>query len=282
MADIGFVDLHTHTTASDGVHPPAENVRMAKAAGLSGIAITDHDTVAGVAEALAEGKRQGIVVVPGVEVSTVEKGIDIHILGYYIDIRNPLLLERLQGLRRTRDIRNEMMIKRLGELGIDITMEDVLRLAAANKSADETVGRPHIAEALVRRGVVSTVSEAFDRYLGKNGAAYVNPPRIRPQEAIRWIREAGGKAVLAHPGIYGDDELVKDIVRSGVDGVEAYHSDHAPEQERLYAELAAAQGLIITAGSDFHGLRGDEALHGEIGNRRIKLSVLEMLRGSEG
>lgn len=276
MAGIGYVDLHTHTTASDGLHMPADNVRMAKAKGLAGIAITDHDTTAGIDEAVKEGEKLGIIVVPGVEISTVLYGMDIHVLGYNMDIRNPLFQERLEAQRNTRERRNVMMIERLRSLNIPITMEDV-RQVAARKSKEETIGRPHFAEVLIKLGVVATMQEAFDRYLAKGAAAYVSLPRIRPEEAVAWIREAGGKAVLAHPGIYGDDDAVREIIQAGVDGLEVYHSDHSPEQERAYLSLAKTHELIITAGSDFHGSRGGEVFHGEIGNRRIEQSVLEQL-----
>ena len=279
MAGVTYVDLHTHTTASDGLHAPADNVRMAKAAGLTGIAITDHDTVAGIEEALEEGKRLGVIVVPGVEISTVLFGVDIHILGYYIDHKDDVFLARLESLRKTRELRNDMLIAKLQELGVAIGMADVLRIAASDKKQGETVGRPHIAQAMVERGYVASVREAFDRYLGSGGAAYVNPPRIHPAEAIAWIREAGGKAVLAHPGIYGSDEWVEEIVSSGIDGIEVYHSDHTPAQELTYAKLAVQHRLIVTAGSDFHGSRGGELFHGAIGNRRIEANVLAQLQG---
>ena len=250
---------------------------MAKQAGLYGVAITDHDTIAGIDEARAEGERIGVIVVPGVEISTIEQGLDIHILGYYIDWTSELFLQRLDHLQRSRDIRNEMIMERLQALGIALTLNEVINEVAADKSADETIGRPHIAQALVKRGIVPTIKAAFDQYLGQTGAAYVNPPRIQPNTAVKWIREAGGKAVLAHPGIYGNNELVKGIVLAGIDGIEVHHSDHTAEQESSYTELAHTHGLIITAGSDFHGIRGNEQIHGPIGNRRIASAVLDRL-----
>ncbi len=159
-------DLHTHTTASDGTERPAANVQMAFDAGLGAIAITDHDTVSGVAEALLAGRELGIEVVPGVEISTVAGGQDIHVLGYYIDIDNEQFLQRLASLRETRDTRNNMIIERLQQLGLDITMAEVLREVENVKSKGDTVGRPHIAAVLLNKGYVSSISEAFDRYLG--------------------------------------------------------------------------------------------------------------------
>lgn len=271
-------DLHTHTLASDGTQPAARNVRLAKDAGLSAVAITDHDTVAGIEEALAEGARLGIDVVPGVEISTVANGQDIHVLGYFIDCREPLFLSRLEQLRRTRDLRNEMLIRRLQELGLQITMEEVIDNLERPLRDNESVGRPHIAALMVKKGYVDSMEQAFERYLGKNGAAYVNPPRIRPEEAIRWIKEAGGAAVLAHPGLYDDDALVRELIDAGLDGLEAYHSDHAPEVEAKYAALAAQYGLIVTAGSDFHGERHGRVFHGPIGARTVDCAVIEQLR----
>lgn len=271
-------DLHTHTTASDGTERPAANVQMAFDAGLGAIAITDHDTVSGVAEALLSGRELGIEVVPGVEISTVANGQDIHVLGYYIEINNKQFLQRLASLRETRDTRNNMIIERLQQLGLDITMAEVLREVENIKSKGDTVGRPHIAAVLLNKGYVSSISEAFDRYLGTGAAAYANPPRIEPATAIGWIQDAGGKAVLAHPGIYHDDALVEAIVHQGLDGIEVYHSDHTPEEEAKYLSLAQRSGLLITAGSDFHGERGGVVFHAPIGSRRIGIDVLQRLK----
>lgn len=273
-----FVDLHTHTNASDGVNAPAENVRMAKEAGLAAIAITDHDTLAGLSEAIEAGQRYGVTVVPGVEISTVANGQDIHVLGYYVRMRDKRLLARLEELRRVRERRNEMMLAKLRQLGLEITLDEVLENRRKEPNGDETVGRPHIAEVLIKKGYVSSLEEAFARYLGSGGAAYVSPPRIRPETAIEWIHEAGGSAVLAHPGLYGDDGLVEKLIRSGLDGIEAYHSDHSPEDEARYRALADRHGLIVTAGSDYHGSRAGQVFHGPIGSRKIEFTVLKALQ----
>jgi predicted metal-dependent phosphoesterase TrpH len=271
------VDLHTHTLASDGMNSPAQNVKMAKDLGLSAIAITDHDTVAGLEEALAAGKQYGIEVIPGVEISTVMNGQDIHILGYFIETKDQVFLDRLEKLRRIRTTRNEMIIDRLRELNIEITFQEVME-GLDSKSGDDTVGRPHIADVLIRKGIVRSMAEAFELYLGKHGKAFVNPPRITPFEAIQWIREAGGTAVIAHPGIYEDDEIVKAIISHGVDGIEAYHSDHTSEQEQKYHDLSQAHQLITTAGSDYHGERQGSVFHGPIGNRSITAEVIYLLK----
>jgi len=273
-----YADLHTHTLASDGTQAPAENVRLAAAAGLGAVAITDHDTVAGIEEALEAADRYGITVVPGVEISTVAGGTDIHVLGYYIDYTSGQLLDRLAELRSVRDKRNDMMLERLNGLGLEVTMADVLASLQASKKADESIGRPHIADALVRKGYVASMAEAFDRYLGKDGAAYVNPPRIGPQTALQWIVEAGGVPVLAHPGLYGQDELIGELAGLGLAGLEVYHSDHSPEQEAHYLALAERYRLIVTAGSDFHGERNGVVFHAPVGARKTDIRVLEQLK----
>lgn len=280
----GLADLHTHTTASDGMQSPAENVRLAKEAGLAAIAITDHDTVAGVAEAMLEGERLNITVVPGVEVSTVADGTDIHILGYYTNNDDEEWLSRLASLRGIRDQRNVMIVNKLQELGIPLTMDEVIAAAHGDRTMEElqsaaiSIGRPHIAAALIRKGVVLNMKEAFDRYLAAGAAAYVNPPRLTPFEAVDWIREAGGTSVIAHPGLYHKDSLVEEIIRYGVQGIEVFHSDHSVEEELRYAQLAANSKLIVTGGSDFHGSRQGVVFHGDVGNRTVNVNVLQQLR----
>ncbi|MCZ8511409.1 PHP domain-containing protein [Paenibacillus filicis] len=279
---MAFADLHSHTTASDGTQSPSDNVRLAAEAGLAAMAVTDHDTVAGLEEARQAGLKYGIAVVPGVEISTVRDGQDIHVLGYWIDYTDPLLLGRLAELRAVRERRNEMILERLRALGLEMTYQDVLDSLQTVKRGDDTIGRPHIADALVRKGYVGTMKEAFDRYLAQGAAAYVNPPRIDPVTAVRWIQEAGGAAVLAHPGLYGLDSLIPELAAQGLAGVEAYHADHTPEQEAHYAVLAAAYGLLVTAGSDFHGERGGVVFHAPIGSCRIGAEITDQLYTRRG
>ncbi|WP_084159153.1 PHP domain-containing protein [Paenibacillus taiwanensis] len=275
----GGADLHSHTTASDGMEAPRDQVRLAHRAGLEALAVTDHDTVAGIAEAVAEGHKLDIHVIPGVEISTVESGVDIHILGYYVNECDPVLLERLSRLRKTRDYRNVMITDKLTEQGIPITMEEVVAELGRPLADGESVGRPHIADALVRRGVVQDMREAFDKYLGANGTAYVNPPRIRPYEAAEWIRDAGGAVVLAHPVLYGSDELVERIVTEmKPDGIEVWHSDHDEQDVERYAALAQRFNCIMTAGSDFHGARQGKVFHGQLGSRRVSMDTVNELR----
>ncbi|MBW5444685.1 PHP domain-containing protein [Cohnella sp. CFH 77786] len=270
-------DLHTHTTASDGRHRPAEVVRMAKEAGLAAVAITDHDTVAGVAEALAAGAEYGIRVIPGVEISTSAEGKDIHILGYGFAPDDPVLLDRLVSLRQVRARRNAEIVAKLNALGVEIAMDEVEREASASPRGDGSIGRPHMAGVLVRKGYAKDMRDAFNRYLAEGAAAYANPPRIGPLDAVRWIHEAGGAAIVAHPGLYRNDRLVLELLDGGADGLEAHHSDHDVAMERHYKTLAKSRGKLVTGGSDFHGTREGIVFHGRVGNRTVDAVVLDRL-----
>ncbi|SDF07334.1 hypothetical protein SAMN04488542_105145 [Fontibacillus panacisegetis] len=278
-----YYDLHTHTRASDGMNRPAENVKLAKEKGLTGLAITDHDTVAGIREAQLAGNELGVEVVPGVEISTRVGDKDIHVLGYFLNIDDKKLLARLVSLRRTRELRNERIIENLNQLGIAITLEDVKYGLGRELRPDESLGRPHIADTLVRMGAAADFRDAFDRYLAEGRPGYASLPRISPEEAILWIREAGGAPVLAHPGLYGDDDLVISIVEKGKPaGIEVYHSDHGPEDEQRYLQIAQQYDLIPTAGSDYHGVRGGVVFHGDLGTRSVSSDTVEKLRQAAG
>ena len=268
-------DLHSHTTASDGTFTPRQSVQRAKEKGLAALAITDHDTVAGLAEAQAAGAELGIEIVPGIEISSVYDGKDVHVLGYYMNTSDATFLDRLEDLRDVRKVRNRMMIARLVELGIEITLEEV---EARKKEPIGNVGRPHIAEVLMEKGVVSSMNEAFERYLGSAGAAYVNPPRITPEEAIDLIHSAGGVAVLAHPGLYDNPELVRTLIGHGLDGIEVYHPDNRVEDEALYGAMAEEANILKTSGSDFHGMRGGIVFHADLGERSASLAIVEELK----
>lgn len=276
----GRCDLHTHTQASDGMQPPAENVRIAHAKGLAAVAITDHDTVSGVAEALEAGIKYGITVVPGVEISSRAEGKEIHVLGYYVDTEQELFLSRLAEQRDTRAARNELIIGKLRGLGIDITLDKVVAGIGRKLKPDESIGRPHIADELVRLGAAADMRDAFDKYLATGAAAYVSPPRISPGLACEWIIEAGGSPVLAHPGIYGDDALVRTLLEQcDFRGIEVWHSDHGPLEEERYLAMAGEFGLLATGGSDFHGARQGVIFHGDLGSVTVPVTVLEGLKG---
>ncbi len=273
-------DLHTHTYASDGMQAPKVNVQLAKERGLSALSITDHDTVAGMEEAMAAGEQYGIVVVPGVEISTRAGGKDIHVLGYYVDYKDVQFRLRLGKLRETRQLRNGKIIVKLQELGVDITLDEVVKGLGRPLLADESIGRPHIADVLVDKGYASDMRDAFDRYLAEGARAFISETRISPGDACRWIREAGGAPVIAHPGLYKDDALVRDIIeRANPTGIEVYHSDHGQEEESRYLAMAEEYDLIATGGSDFHGARQGVVFHGDLGSVTVPIDVLEQLKG---
>lgn len=271
------VDLHTHSTASDGLFSPAGLVRLAEEVGLKGIAITDHDTVDGVEEALAEGKKRGMEVVPGVEISTLWHGKEIHMLGMYVDYKsNSEFLDCLAKQRDARFQRDLKMIRRLNELGIEITIEEVITKKRGG-SQKKNVGRPHIAEVLIDKGIVNTMNEAFDKYLGKKGKAYVSPEHISPFDAIEIIHQSGGAAVIAHPGLYEQDDLIPLLVEKGLDGIEINHPDHPAFKKRHYLKMTEALKLLATAGSDFHGERHGSMYHAPLGTCTVNIQVLKDL-----
>ena len=261
-----FVDLHTHSTASDGSRPAREVVRAAHALGLAAIALTDHDTVAGVADADAEGHSLGVRIVAGVELSAVEGDAETHLLGLHLaDIAR--LDARLGTLRTMRLSRAERIVDRLNELGVKVTIEDVL-----SQSAGGAVGRPHIARALVNDGWATDLRDAFDRYLGNGRAAYVPKDRLPIADAIAMIHEAGGVAVLAHPGASGTRARIEALAAHGLDGVEVRHPSHSHEDVVRLQALVDHFRLVPSGGSDWHGMPdGGRAL----GGMRIPLAWLE-------
>lgn len=269
-----FFDLHTHTNKSDGTHSPEEQVRMAKQIGLAGIAITDHDTIAGWDEAIRVGDELGIMVIRGVEISTAWEQQDIHVLGYFFHSPTADFRKRLEELRTVRTRRNEQMIKRLQHLGIEITMEEV---HARKKDDAGNVGRPHIAEVMMEKGIVSSLTEAFDKYLGRGAKAYVQVERITPHEAVKMIKDAGGIAVLAHPGLYRMDYIIDELVDHGLDGIEVFHADHTKEDEEKYEKIAQKYQLLITGGSDYHGERNGQVFHAPLGSKGVSTTLLAEL-----
>lgn len=242
------IDLHTHTTASDGAYSPAELVKLARKKGVTVLGITDHDTTAGVDEGLKAARKEGITVVPGVEINAYDAKTEYHILGYYIDHHDPQLVETLDYFRKARLHRMRIIIQKLNELGINLTEEDVLAF-----SQDGVVGRVHIAKALQRRGFVSSVREAFDRYIAEGKPAYARRSKLTPEEAIGIIRKADGIPVLAHPGLWGADARIEEMTTWGLAGLEVYTPDHDAGKIRTYLTLAEKLGLLCTGGSDFHG-----------------------------
>ena len=250
------LDLHLHSTHSDGTKPPEWVVRQAVANGAELIALTDHDTLAGVVEAQAEGRRRGVEVVAGVEIGVNDRELgELHVLGYFSD-RAPLddFEAQLSAYRTERESRARRTVERLAELGLEIDYESVVRLAGG-----ASVGRPHVARALVAAGHVESVQEAFDRLLRNDGPAYIPRALLSLRDSVAMIHEAGGFASLAHPTRYGDSEgATLAFAGAGGDGLEIYYRKDGAEEVANGQQLARRLGLVATVGSDFHGLHPEE------------------------
>jgi predicted metal-dependent phosphoesterase TrpH len=278
------IDLHIHTTASDGTLTPSEVISQALRLKLRAIAITDHDTLAGSKEALQVGIPCPLKFLTGVEISAAPPSFysasgSFHLLGYSIRLDDPKLNGALETLQQARKNRNPAIISRLNDIGIPITLDEVRR-----ESGEGQLGRPHIAKFLIRKGVARSMDDAFDRYLGANGPAYVDKYRIECHRAIRLIKNAGGIPVLAHPGLLkcktGDqfDELIAGLKEMGIQGVEVYYSEHTPEQARLFARLAQRHELLMTGGTDFHGdIQPDIAIGSGKGDLFVPYELYENL-----
>jgi predicted metal-dependent phosphoesterase TrpH len=277
------LDLHLHTTHSDGSCTPTEIIGLAHQAGVTALAITDHDIMTGVAEAVAAGQECGIEVIPGVEISALADNSELHILGYFFDRQDSDLLGHLKALRSARHRRNPLIVERLQTLGIDITYDEVRALAGT-----DSIGRPHIARVLMDKQIVPSAKEAFDRFLAEGKPAYVPRELPSPAEAIRWIKAARGLAVLAHPTwVKAGEQSLIDLVRrlkaDGLDGVEVYYSTHTARQTREYLSLAQQLGLLVTGGSDFHGLTKPDIEVGiGKGTLHIPVSLLSKMKAAAG
>ena len=275
-----LIDLHVHTSFSDGSMTPAEVISIAAESGAAAIAITDHDTVAGLDEGSDAAVGAGIEFIAGVEISAEYSPGAMHILGYFIDWKSCSLLASLEELRGARERRNPGIAERLRELGFNVTYEEVTSIAGT-----EQVGRPHFARLLYEKGYVSSVQEGFDKYLAKGAKAYVDKARLSPSDSIRVIHGAGGIAALAHPyqlGELSSDDLhtvVRDLMGKGLDGIEAYYSRHSESQQIIYLEMARKYGLVITGGSDFHGrFKPDIAIIRGLGNLCVPSIILDDMK----
>jgi predicted metal-dependent phosphoesterase TrpH len=251
------IDLHTHSNRSDGTFEPADVVRLAAERALDVVALTDHDTTDGLAEALATGSVVGVEVVPGVEFSAEFDGNSVHVLCYWMDPQDAALQLELRRLREDRFRRGELMVGKLQDLGLPVEFQRVRAIAG-----DATIVRPHIAQAMVEAGVVATEKEAFERYIGDGGPAHVGKHALDPVNAVALIDGASGVCALAHPGMWGDQssvplELIERMAAAGMRGLEVDHPDHPPEMRERYRTLAGELGLIATGGSDCHGTRYD-------------------------
>jgi hypothetical protein len=280
---VARIDLHLHTTHSDGSLPPAEVLALAHKAGVTALAITDHDIVSGLPEALEAGARLGIEVIPGIEISSLYKEAELHILGYFLDWKDQGLHRRLADIRAGRHRRNPLIVERLNALGLALTYEEVRDLAGT-----ESVGRPHIARVLMAKGYVQSAKEAFDRYLADGKPAYVARELPEPAEAIAWITAAGGVAVLAHPTWIRETSeglrtLCEQLKATGLTGIEVHYSTHKASQTAQYLDIARRLDLVVTGGSDFHGItKPDIEVGVGRGGLNVPAKLLEPLKKAAG
>jgi predicted metal-dependent phosphoesterase TrpH len=243
-------DLHVHTQESDGIYTPQEIINIALEIGLSGIAITDHDTIAGLTKAENYIKENNIDLsfIPGIELNTEIEDKEVHILGYYIDFETQELQKRLRKLRIKRQERAQLIVEKLQKLGLIIKMSQVEKMAKGG-----LIGRPHIGMALVESGYINTIEESFVKYIGRGKPAYVPRYKFTTQEAITMVKSAGGIAVLAHPGLIGNIDIVKQVLNMEIEGIEVYYPQHRDEETTYFLNLCHERGLLVTGGSDFHG-----------------------------
>ena len=244
-----MIDLHSHTTASDGHLDAAGLVREAWTAGIRVLAVTDHDTVAGLEPARTAAAAVGLTLVEGIELTAVDQGRDVHVLGYFFDPHNPALVECLAAQRAARRERLRLMARRLAGFGVPVDADALLAAWPTSRA----LGRPALAEAMVAAGHVESTREAFDRWLGDDAPAWVRRDGLAVAAIVEVIHEAGGLASLAHPVLYGRDDEIAGWRDAGLDAIEAHHSEHGAAQVQRYRELAGQLGMLVTGGSDFHG-----------------------------
>lgn len=273
------VDLHTHSTYSDGTFTPKELIAYAKEKGLSAIALTDHDTVTGVSEAISYSAEYGIEVIPGIEVSTEYEDTEIHIVGLFVDVNNKELLSALDNFRLGRQNRNKEMVDKLNAIGVNINYNDVLANAGGG-----VITRAHIAQEIIKKGYALSNNEVFDKYIGKNKPAYVKRKVMTWQDTISLIIKSGGIAVLAHPLLYklSDKRLemiVSQLSANGLGAIEAYYSTHSPRDVKYIKELALKNRLKLSGGSDFHGTNKPKLdLATGYGNLQVPYDIIEELK----
>jgi hypothetical protein len=269
------IDLHTHSLRSDGALSPADLVRRAAARGVRFQALSDHDTLAGVADAVATGSELGVQIIPATELNTESEWGDAHVLGYFIDPADAALEERLRWLRENRGRRIELMVEKLNALGYAVELGRVLEIAQGG-----ALGRPHLAQALFEKGYVKSYDQAFDTLIAKDSPAYVARVGLTPLEAVTLVREHGGVPSLAHPGtVVGLDALLPKLVAAGLAGIEAYYGAHSPEMTAACLARARQHGLVATGGSDFHG-RGEHGV--DLGGVFVPSETIERLESKRG
>jgi hypothetical protein len=265
-----FADLHLHTIASDGTYTPLELVSKALDAGLSCIALTDHDTIDALEETISLGNQRGLEVLSGIELSAEYDSQEVHVLGYLVDYKSPPFLKQLRILKENRVKRVYRIVEKLNNLGIGLKAEDVFSL-----SEGAAPGRLHIARALVKSGLVKSIFEVFNKYIGDKGPAYSLGFRFSPQDAIKFIRDAGGIPVLAHPYVLHNDGLIPEFIKAGLLGLEAYYPEHSQGEVNFYLNLAKENSLLVTGGSDCHGKAKPEV---RIGSLKIPYELVEKLK----
>ena len=263
-------DLHLHSHYSDGTYSPQELARQARRCGLAAIALTDHDSVEGCAAAAAACAETGIDFIPGTELTAEQEGDELHILGYFLDTQDPSLLRQLARFQAVRQNRIREMVARLNRLSVPLEAEAVFALANCRAP-----GRPHVARALVQAGLCVNLDEAFERFLKRNRPAWVPKLKISAMEAVDLIHQAQGVAVLAHPGLNRTDQVIPGLVEAGLDGIECYHTKHSAGTRTHYMEMADRFHLLVTGGSDCHGLSKGKPL---IGTVRVPYECIDRLK----
>lgn len=271
------LDLHIHTHYSDGLFEPTKVIELAIENGLNGIAITDHDTISGIEEAknyINSKYREDFILIPGIEFGCIHGEEEVHILGYFIDYNNKSLLELIDKLKLSRINRSKKIIKKLNDLGISISFEEV-----SNETKDNLVGRPHIARVLIKKGYVKDIPSAFKEYIGVGKPAYVERFKLSVGDAIDLIHDIGGISVLAHPGLLEDRSNIQECIDLGIDGIECIHSEHSHEESKYFKKICMDNDLKITGGSDCHGqYKKGELL---LGNYYIELDDIDTLKESK-
>ena len=270
-----LADLHVHTNLSDGTFTPEKVVEYSKKMGLDAIAITDHDCVSGIAPAINAARDIGIEIIPGVELTAEMDDKEIHVLGYFVDWQDSSFVKKLDEIMKVREERAKEILKKLKEHKVDVSEEELFEL-----SGSDSIGRPHIARLLLKKGFVSSIAQAFRKYIGEGKPCYVKKFKLTPAEAAAFIKRFGGVPVLAHPmTIYSEDKTIEDIVgllvKDGIQGIEVYHSDHKKKHEVMLQALAEKFNLAVTGGSDCHGFGKKEVLIGKV---KIPYDLVENLR----
>jgi hypothetical protein len=285
-----FADLHLHTNFSDGTYTPEELAGEGKRYELAAMALNDHDTVEGCARMAVACESQGIEFIPGTELTAETNGIELHLLGYCLDLNNQKLLTEINRFQLVRQNRIREMVERLNQLNIPLQAEAVFKIANCRSP-----GRPHVARALVQAGFCANLDEAFDRFLKMNRPAWVPKVKMSATDAIALVHQAGGVAVMAHPGLNRSDEIIPDMVASGLDGIECFHSRHSSATVNHYLQMADKYHLLVTGGSDCHGMNKGRPLIGSIklpyqhvvklkekaAEQRAKLAASAAARGSQ-